>query len=167
MDDAIMVRMGEIAVTKKPGAVLTALGLGSCIGVCAYDPATVVGGMAHVVLPKAIGSAKDMPGKSADIALPSLIEEMIRAGAKRAGIRLAIAGGASLFSFKSADTQMDIGNRNCDAIKAIIKDSGLRLLASDLGGSSGRTLRLYVDTGAVCVRRAGESERSLADLAGR
>lgn len=160
-----MVRMGELAISKDPESTLTALGLGSCIGVCAYDPVARIGGMAHVVLPKAIGDSQGLPAKSADIALPNLIEGMIRAGADRARIRIAIAGGAQLFAFKGADTHMDIGNRNSDAIKSIIKSMGIKLIASDLGGSTGRTVRLYTDSGSVGVRRVGEPETTLTRLA--
>ena len=37
MGEAIMVGLAEIKFTQSPDDVLIALGLGSCISVCAYD----------------------------------------------------------------------------------------------------------------------------------
>lgn len=165
MCNEIMVRMGELASTNDSESVLTALGLGSCIGICAYDPITRVGGMAHVVLPESMGKAQELPAKSADIALPNLIESMVKAGAQRSRIRLAIAGGAQLFAFMGASNHMDIGSRNGEAVGNAIKIEKLRVVASDLGGNTGRTLKLYTDTGTVSVRRAGEPEKTLVKLA--
>ena len=50
MAELIRVGMSEIAVSRSPD-VLVAIGLGSCVGVCFYDPVLKYGGMAHVMLP--------------------------------------------------------------------------------------------------------------------
>ena len=47
----LMARMAEIAVSRHEADVLVALGLGSCIGVALLDRASLVAGLAHVVLP--------------------------------------------------------------------------------------------------------------------
>ena len=44
--------MGEMSVSSDEDTVLTCLGLGSCVGLAAYDPIAKVGGMVHIVLPK-------------------------------------------------------------------------------------------------------------------
>jgi chemotaxis protein CheD len=48
--DVIKVGMADLAVCKAPQKLMTA-GLGSCVGVCIYDPRTKVGGLAHIMLP--------------------------------------------------------------------------------------------------------------------
>ena len=50
-DTTISVGLGEVEVSKDPLVVLAAHGLGSCIGVLAYDPIAKVGGLAHILLP--------------------------------------------------------------------------------------------------------------------
>jgi chemotaxis protein CheD len=162
--DEVIVRMGELAVSGESASVLTALGLGSCIAVCAYDPMLKVGGMAHVVLPEAVGKSEGLPAKSADIGVPNLIDAVIKAGALRSRLKIVIAGGAQLFSFQNACTHMDIGRRNIQAVENILKNMGFRLVASDLGGSTGRTVRLHVDTGVISMRKVGEPEKTLAQL---
>jgi hypothetical protein len=44
------VGMADLKVVKHPGS-LTTLGLGSCIGICLYDPSSKTIGMAHIMLP--------------------------------------------------------------------------------------------------------------------
>jgi chemotaxis protein CheD len=157
--------MGELVASKDPESVFTALGLGSCIGLCAYDPIAKVAAMAHVVLPSAIGNGNGLPAKSADAAVPNLIAAMVKLGAAERRIKVAIAGGAQIFAFRNADMHMDVGTRNSDAVTNLLASRKINLIASDVGGGSGRTVKLYVDTGIVGVRVAGKPEYVLAKLA--
>jgi chemotaxis protein CheD len=161
VSDEIVVRMGELAVTKNPGTVLTGLGLGSCIGLCGYDPVAKVAGMAHIVLPAATGSAESAPAKSADVAVPNFLDAMLKAGARRDRIRIAIAGGAQLFQFRNAESRLDVGARNILSVRQIFNTMRIREMASDVGGSSGRTVKLYASDGTVTVRQAGRPESTL------
>lgn len=156
--------MGELAVTSDPDTVLTGLGLGSCIGLCGYDPVTKIAAMAHIVLPAAIGKADVSPAKSADIAVPNLLDAMARAGARRHRIKISITGGAQLFQFRGADSKMDIGARNIRAVKQILESMSIKEVASDVGGSSGRTVKLYASDGTVIVRQAGKPEGVLVTM---
>ena len=49
MADSLMVGMAEVKTNVKPDDILMALGLGSCVGICAFDPQTGIAGLAHVV----------------------------------------------------------------------------------------------------------------------
>ena len=62
----IAVRMGEIAVSAKPGEVLLSLGLGSCIGLALVDQRRGIAGLAHIMLPEAIAGGGPI-GKFADL----------------------------------------------------------------------------------------------------
>ena len=73
MTNSIMVGMAEVKICHTPEGVLTALGLGSCIGVCALDPVAHVTGMAHIVLPKSMGGDTTL-GKFADTGVPLLLQ---------------------------------------------------------------------------------------------
>ena len=46
-------------------------------------------------------------------------------------------------------------------MNAIEEKHGLRIAASDVGGHSGRTLRLYVGSGQVTVTTAGTQTQDL------
>lgn len=164
MSSNLTVGMGEIQVVRGAGHVLTALGLGSCIGVCLYDPLTRVAGMVHVVLPQSQADKKgELPGKFADTAIPALVQSMIEMGASASRLKAAIAGGAQLFQF-GVSSSLDVGARNAEAVITALRNAGIPLLAKDVGGSVGRTLRLVSDNGLVAVRTIGGAERELAVL---
>lgn len=162
MDESLMVGMAEVKVTRSPGGVLVALGLGSCIGICAYDPQARVAGLAHVVLPECT-EPQGTPGKFANTAVSFLLEEMRKMGALSFRIRVALAGGAQLFSFQGAGPRLDIGPRNAAAVQAELQRLNIKVTASDVGGASGRTVHLFTD-GRVRVKTIGKSERELAML---
>lgn len=171
MEQALVVGMAEIKVLRLGLGIpdgrfttLTALGLGSCIGICMYDGFACVAGMAHVVLPEKPARGDDSPGKFADTAVPAMLEEMARFGAATERIVAAIAGGAQLFTFESKSTAMAIGSRNEMAVEQAMMRAGVPILARELGGKTGRTLRLSVTDGRVSVKTIGQGERELIHL---
>lgn len=160
----LTVGMGEIHIVRGVGNVLTALGLGSCIAVCLYDPLTRVAGMAHVVLPRSqADKAGELPGKFADLAVPTMVRQMVEQGASASRLKAAIAGGAQLFQF-GVSNSLDVGARNAEAVVAALRAAGIPLIAKDVGGNVGRTLRMTSDNGLVVVRTIGGAERELAKL---
>ena len=162
---AQMVGMAEVKVCRAPDAILMALGLGSCVGICGYDAQAGVAGLAHVVLPSSAASAagSTTPGKFADTAVPLLLETMRRQGACLDQIVVALVGGAQLFAGNGIGRGLDIGPRNAQAVQAEIERLGLRLAATDLGGTTGRTIHL-TGSGLVRVKTIGQGERPLVDL---
>ncbi len=163
MTEPIMVGMAEIKICTTPGGVLVALGLGSCIGVCAFDASAGVAGLAHIVLPNS-GGQTITPGKFADTAIPLLFEKLQQEGASPKRIRVALAGGAQLFNYNGTNTRLEIGARNIEAVRAELHNRNARLIASDLGGNTGRTVHFYT-TGKITVKSIGQGERELANLA--
>ncbi len=55
MNGDFIVGMGRIVVERDP-AVLSCIGLGSCIGVSLYDKEKKIGGLAHIMLPDSEGT---------------------------------------------------------------------------------------------------------------
>ncbi len=161
----LMVGMAELKIAHTAGEVLTALGLGSCIGICAFDRQAGIAGMAHIVLPSSGKQASENPGKFADTAVPKLISEMQKRGAIVGRIQVAIAGGAQLFVSIGTGDRMDIGPRNTVAVRHALHEHRLSIIAEDVGGSSGRTVYMGTD-GIVRVKTIGKGERQLVLLGG-
>ena len=160
-----MVGMAEIKAARDSDDVLTALGLGSCVGICAYDRQARVAGMVHVVLPECLDGRSDTPGKFANMAVPALVAEMTRLGAAARRICVAIAGGAQLFNFSGGNTsRLEIGQRNTAAVTQALQRQGLCLLAEDVGGGAGRTVHFYAADGRVRVKTLGSGETDLIVL---
>ena len=156
----VMVNMGQLVVSGNPDTVLAALGLGSCVAVCAYDPVARLGGMIHVVLPSsAIAPSRDGPAKFADLGVPRLIAAMQKAGAACSRLRTGILGGANVLSTLSHGGTSHIGARNIEAVKQALAGARLTPLAEDVGGKSSRTVRLHISDGDIVVKtiRAGEA----------
>jgi chemotaxis protein CheD len=162
MGEAIMVGLAEIKFTQSQDDVLIALGLGSCISVCAYDPEARIAAMAHVVLPESTDN-DSAAGKFADTAIPHLLESFAKLGASAERIRVALAGGAQLFAFHGTGVRLEIGTRNSEAVKAALEKARLTVVATDLGGSAGRTVHLTGD-GRMRVKVIGKTELELVHL---
>lgn len=159
--DTIVIGMGELQVSSDPQAVLTCLGLGSCIGFASYDPMANVAGMVHIVLPDSAGKTGVLPGKFADTALPALIEDMEKLGAEKRRMLVKISGGAQMSLVAGSAEIFKTGERNLEATKIVAAEHGLKIAAADVGGHSGRTLRLYVESGKVTVTTAGTETKDL------
>jgi chemotaxis protein CheD len=160
-----MVRMAELAASQDAGDVLTALGLGSCVGVALLDGSGAVGALAHVVLPDshdAADGAATKPAKFADTAVPALVEEMLRNGARRSGLYAVLVGGAQMFSLGAAS--MDIGRRNDAGVRQALDAAGVPVRTAITGGGVGRTLRVYVGTGRVTCKEAGGTETDVSTI---
>lgn len=139
-----------------PPDVLVTLGLGSCVGVCLYDKETKISGMVHIMLPYShqIKNNGNL-AKFADTGIAKLLENMINMGAKKSKIVSKVAGGAQMFNFNDSSDIMRIGVRNVLATKETLKSLNIPLLAEDTGGSYGRTIEFYSDTGLLIVKTIG------------
>ena len=155
----LMARMAEIAVSRHEADVLVALGLGSCIGVALLDRASLVAGLAHVVLPEARpGSAT--PGKFADTSVPELLRQVTGLGAAKARLHAVIVGGAQMFAV-SAGGALDIGRRNEQAVRTALAVAGIPITTTLTGGSAGRTMRVHIGPGIVTCKQAGSQEETV------
>ena len=152
----LMVGLGEVKTSQDPAEVLTCLGLGSCIGVCMYDPVAKVAGMAHIVLPNSEGRPEKTGGKYADTGVPLLLEMMLKGGAIKSRVIVKIAGGAQISKAKGLGDAFKIGERNVQAVEAVFDANFMQIKSSDTGGHHGRTMRFYLDTGKTLVTTAGK-----------
>ncbi|MDO4754625.1 MAG: chemotaxis protein CheD [Bacillota bacterium] len=161
MSTMIKVGMADLKVAKYPDN-LTTLGLGSCIGICIYDPSSKVAGMAHIMLPssEAIKQNSNV-AKFADTAIVKLLKDMETAGARKAKCFAKIAGGAQMFSFSSSNDTMRIGERNAESVRKVLKSLSIPLKVDETGGSVGRTIEFYSDTGRLVIKTAGSPIKEL------
>jgi chemotaxis protein CheD len=155
--------LGEWAVTDEASAVLTCLGLGSCVALVLLDRTAGVGGMAHMVLPDSNdGRAAEGTAKFVDQAVPLLLQRMGELGALTPRISVALVGGAKMLSGAAFSGRAHIGERNTEAARAALEALGIPIVAEDLGGERGRTVRLRVGEGTVSVSEAGSAAHPLA-----
>ncbi len=157
----IHVGMADLKIAKAP-AVLTSLGIGSCVGVILYYARAKIGGLAHIMLPD-IESVKNKSNRAkfANTAIPDLLEKLEELGAERRFVKAKIMGGAHMFGFAKTNKVFNIGARNVEKVKEVLKSLKLRLVAEDVGGSYGRSLYFYLETGEVRVRTIAHGEKTI------
>lgn len=167
VENKIHVGMAEIHIAQVP-TLFTCLGLGSCIGLCVVDPKKLIAGSIHVMLPEAFKNRPiDKVGKFADTGVPELIKMLDEAGADRSRLIAAYSGGASVFQFGTGNPgSQEIGARNALAVKAQVQQFRLKVLGTDVGGTSGRTMTFDSSTGVVKVKTAKAGESVLCVLKG-
>jgi chemotaxis protein CheD len=151
----ISVGIGQLAVSRRPNEILVSYGLGSCVGVSVFDPATKVAGLLHVLLPACEGRPGDRaePARYADTGVDALLREMAAAGAMIERLIVKVAGGAAVLGPANAE-RFKIGARNVEAIRERLKAHGLRAAREETGGTRGRTIEIHPATGKTFVRTA-------------
>lgn len=156
MGEVIKVGMADLNVCKAPDSITT-LGLGSCIGLVLYDPVAKVGGMVHYMLPDSTQVRNNANiAKFADTGIDELLKRVIAAGANRNRLIAKIAGGAKMFEVSGLSEVGNIGARNAEAAKRILKEKGIRLVAEDTGLNYGRTVELKCETGEYYIKSVGK-----------
>lgn len=149
----IKVGIADMAVSKTPAKILT-IGLGSCLGVSLYDSESGVGGLVHVMLPDSTKITNNSNKcKFVDTGLMELHSKVIRTGATKENLVAKIAGGAQMFNFANKD--MCIGDKNIAAVTKILGELRIPIVASDVGGKSGRTVELDLSTGELMIKTLG------------
>ena len=161
MSELIRVGMADYKVGCSPASLIS-YGLGSCIGIAFYDPSSKVGGLLHIMLPDSSQArSNENPAKFADTGIPLMLKDMVSLGAVKNRIVAKIAGGAQMFKFANATDIMRVGERNAEAVKTILKELNIKLIANDTGGNYGRTVELKLDTGIYRIKTIDKGEKEL------
>lgn len=158
------VGLGEQAVSCSPDDILVAYGLGSCVGVVMTDPMSRVSGLLHAVLPKATDGMEQTdrnPSKYVEGGIEGLIAALVKQGANKNRLIVRLIGGANMLVSSGLTRSFDIGTRNLEAARTTLNRLRMPIAAEEVGGHTGRTVRVYVADSRVTVRVIGEKEREI------
>ncbi|WP_099158120.1 chemotaxis protein CheD [Virgibacillus ndiopensis] len=154
----IKVGIADLKIVTAPDTIRTS-GLGSCVGTVIYDLPKKIAGLAHVMLPDS--SLAKQPTinnyKYADTAIDSLVELLLKNGARTHALQAKLAGGAQMFQLSSLDT-MRIGPRNVEAVQQKLEDHQISIVSLDVGGNCGRTIEFDPNTGKLKIRTVNKGE---------
>lgn len=157
MNDKIVVGIADMKMATREGMLVT-YALGSCIGICLYDPILHLAALVHVMLPLNMETGRKSPLKYADTGIRETLRQMEARGARRNRIVAKIAGGARMFEVPGNGSLGNIGQRNIESVHLTLKNEHVKLLREDVGGSVARTLLFDAATGQACVRSYGKPE---------
>lgn len=137
---------GHMVVSREPCRVTTVLG--SCVAVGLWDPESGVGGVNHFLLPHGTGSAR-----FGDVAVRTLIREVVAAGARRRNLQAKLFGGACVLrAFKGTAVGGHLGQKNVEVARQILIDEAIPVVAQDVDGERGRKLIFQTHDGVAWVR---------------
>lgn len=156
MESKHTIGIADMKMAKGTGTLIT-YALGSCIGICLYDPQIKLGSLIHIMLPLNMETGRKNTMKYADTGIRETLKQMEAQGALRSRITAKIAGGAKMFEI-SGGSIGNIGQRNIESVRMVLKKEGIPLLKEDVGGSVARTLRFDVATGMGNVHSYGRPE---------
>jgi chemotaxis protein CheD len=162
MNEPINLGLGELAASRNPEDVLVAYGLGSCLGISMIDPLTHVAGLLHAVLPEKLSDPDSSDsGKYVDRGIESLIAAMLKEGAIKNRLLIRMVGGANMLISPGLTNAFDIGTRNIEKARITFQRLNIKIAAEEVGGHTGRTVRVYVADSRVTVRAIGEKEHEI------
>jgi chemotaxis protein CheD len=156
--ELINIGIADLKTAASPNILRTILG--SCVGICIYDPEIKVGGLAHIMLPSGKKSTNNMK-KYADTAIPILIDEMIKLGSDKGRLIVKLAGGATMFKHTENSIMGEIGVNNINSVKDVFSKLEIPILSEDVGGDRGRTIDFYLETGELKIKIIGENAKSI------
>lgn len=153
----IVVGIADMKMARNEGVLVT-YALGSCIGICLYDPVVKLAAMIHIMLPVKLENSNDNVFKFADTGIPETIRKMEIFGAVRSRIVAKIAGGARMFDIPGNGSLGNIGMRNIESVKQTLRAQGIRILKEDVGANYARTLYFDCKTGNGVIKSYGRNE---------
>jgi chemotaxis protein CheD len=148
----LVVSVGELQFSDRPGDILIAPALGSCVALTLYDPDAVVGGIVHFMLPdSSVNSqrAEHNPGLFANVAIPLFFNRAFEMGVSRQRMMVKAAGGAQFLEERDF---FAVGRRNVTMMRRILWQHGVPLTAENVGGTATYSLFLEVGTGRTWLR---------------
>ena len=146
MDNKLVVGIADMKMARQNGMLIT-YALGSCIGICLYDPKIQLAALVHIMLPLNMETGRKTPLKYADTGITETLRQMEAKGGARSRIVAKIAGGAKMFEVAGGGSLGNIGQRNIESTHMILRREGIRLLREDVGGAVARTLLFDAATG--------------------
>lgn len=158
MEQVIKVGIADLNIAHAPNTLVT-YALGSCVGVCLYDKANKIAGLAHILIPSSTdGTHQHQPARYADTAIPLLIQKMHVAGANTQHLTAKIAGGSKMYEITTDELHPDIGSRNVRAVKDLLHNLHIPIIADDTHSDCSRTLYFSAKDGSVRVITNTHSE---------
>jgi chemotaxis protein CheD len=149
--DAAKILPGEYYFTCKDMLIVTVLG--SCVSACIRDRVSGIGGMNHFMLPDGGGDA-DSPVSASmrygTYAMEVLINDLLKAGARRENLEAKVFGGGNVLRGFIA---INVGERNAQFVRDYLRAENIRIVAEDLNDIYPRKVYFFPRTGKVLVKK--------------
>jgi len=153
----IPVATGEVWVTSQK-VILRSDGIGSCVVVAAHDPKRMIGGLGHIMLPGKSANRGFMPNrKYAQDAIDDLLFKMKRLGSVAEDMTACLIGGGNVLK----DENDTLCRALIDSVTEILKQEGIRVMETAVGGVIRRSAWLNIEDGSVYCAEGDRTEALL------
>lgn len=157
----VFLQTGDCFIGVQPTLVTTVLG--SCLGVTLHAPKMGIGTICHAFLPdssdvKSRQQQEPQICRYVDTALQNMLETMDKVGIPRRELVIKMFGGSGGMAVRNVgNTGFDIGRRNIEMARKLLKFARLDIQVEDVGGNQGRKLMFNTQTGEVWVKKLRNS----------
>lgn len=154
--------IGEYALITPPDKI-SCHGIGSCLIIVLYDPASGVGIGVHTLLPSY--SNHQMEGendKSRTRFTDTAIEHSLNKLQKHPKVKIEnivakMTGGSEVL--RGMDVASNVGKSNIDQARETFQELGVNIVAEDVGGDYGRIVEFDSTTGGLIVRKSNGEQQ--------
>ena len=156
----LTVGIEDMKMLQWDGELIT-YALGSCIGICLWDPNIKLGALIHIMLPINMETGRKNTMKYADTGIRETLQQLAVKGARKDRLVAKIAGGAKMFEVAGNSNLGNIGARNIECVRMNLRKEGIRIVSENVGGSVARTLSFFPATGIGKIRAYGQPDITL------
>lgn len=143
--EVVNIVVGGCVVTDDPNVVITTT-LGSCVAACLYDPVAEIGGMNHFLLP----DGNDSSARYGVNAMEILINELLKAGARRGSLEAKIFGGGAVIN---GLTSINVGGQNVRFVEEFLGSERIPIVSRDVLDVFPRKVCLFPRSGKAMVKK--------------
>ena len=147
----VYLQPGDMCVAKEPAVISTVLG--SCVSVIIHCKRLQVSAMCHAIMPSGRGKSDD-GFQYVDSAVGYMLNVFQKLEAGDDELEIKLFGGADQLG-RSEESSRNIGARNVETAKDILRRCGCFPKRSDTGGRLGRKIIYNTRTGEVLLKRLG------------
>lgn len=126
-----------------------------------YDPGRCLGALIHCMLPLAKLSpsrVNEKPFMFVDVGVPKMLDTLLAMGARKSQLIVKVAGAGV---FLDQNRVFNIGERNYTVLRKVLWMNRLLIAAEDVGGTTPRTMVLYMQNGITTIKTYGKETELL------
>lgn len=157
----IFLEPGEYFVGDNSFVVRTLLG--SCVSISLWHPQRKFGAMCHFLLssrpqinptvPDRRKRGQELDGRYADEVLLLMIQQLRAENIPVEQCQGKIFGGANMFPQRRQDDHLQIGKKNGETARLLLRSHGIPIVSEDLYGDGHREIIFNVNNGDVWMRQ--------------
>jgi len=159
----VFLRPGEFYFGKGDVRIRTILG--SCISITLWHPERKIGGMCHFMLSRPQKMVTpNLDGRYAEDAIELFLQHIAKHKSQAREYQVKVFGGGNMFPDINKHSQTNnIGQRNMQIARELLREYQFRICSSHLGGVGYRRVILYLPSGEVWVYHNSQASPAVGE----